>query len=122
MILALAFFLDGTLNPIDYREFIRTNSLSHEHLVAAKHFLQRDYIFTEEIETELMKWYSEFANHVMHTVQPGYYFDIIRHDHVFASIENNSSWESGARYLEFMREVVLPRIEDFQQDIRREIR
>lgn len=121
MILALGFFINGTLNAIDYREFIRTNALSHEHLVAAKHFLQRDYLFTEEIEIELMKWYSDFANHVMYTVQHGNYFDNNRHEFVHEPAFNNSR-EGGAAYLHFMRQIVLPRIADAQRIIRTDIR
>lgn len=120
MILALGFFINGTLNPIDYREFIRTNSLSHEHLVSAKHFLQRDFIFTEEIEIELMKWYSEFTTHVMNTVQDGNYFDN-RHDFIYDPLANNSV-EGGATYLHFMKQIVLPRIGEFQRIIRQDIR
>lgn len=120
MILALGFFINGTLSPTDYREFIRTNSLSHEHLVSAKHFLQREFIFTEVIETELLKWYSEFTTHVMNTVQDGNYFGN-RHEFIYYPTVNNSR-ESGASYLHFMSAVVLPQIEEFQQNIRLDIR
>lgn len=120
MILALGFFLNGTLNAIDYREFIRTNSLSHEHLVAVKHFLQRDTLFTEEVEIELMKWYSEFANHVMNTVQHGNYFEN-GHEFIYDPTFNNSR-DGGSAYLRFMNDIVLPRIGDFQRIIRKDIR
>lgn len=120
MILALGFFIIGTLNPVDYREFIRTNSLSHEHLTAAKHFLQRDSLFTEDVETELTKWYSDFANLVMNTVQHGNYFEN-RHAFIYNPSFNNSR-EGGAAYLRFMKEIILPRIEESQQIIRIDIR
>lgn len=120
MILALGFFINGTLNAVDYREFIRTNSLSHEHLIAAKHFLQRDRLFTEEVEIELLKWYTDFANLVMNTVQHGNYFET-RHEFVYESSFNNSR-EYGAAYLHFMKESILPRIGDFQSIIRKDIR
>lgn len=120
MLLALGFFINGSLNRIDYREFIRTNALSHEHLVSAKHFLQRENIFTESIEIELMQWYSEFADHVMNTIQDGNSFDT-RHDFVYDRTGNNSQ-ESGTSYVKLMEEIVLPRIGDFQRVIREEIR
>lgn len=120
MILASGFFINGNLNRVDYREFIRTNSLSHEHLVSAKHFLQRDFIFTEAIEIELMKWYSEFADHVMNTIQAGNSFET-RHDFVYDPTLNYSR-VSGASYVRFMEEIVLPRIGEFQSDLRKEIR
>jgi hypothetical protein len=123
MILALAFFVNGSLGNVDYREFIRANSLSHEHLVAAKHFLQRDFIFTEAIETELAKWYSELEDLVMQTLEAGNFFDIIRHNEVFGSNEvNGSLMERGAKYLDFMNDTVLFYIEDFQKKIRNNIR
>lgn len=120
MILALGFFINGTLSAVDYREFIRTNSLSHEHLVSAKHFLQRNSLFTEEVEIELMKWYSDFADFVMQTVQNGNYFEN-RHDFIYDPSANNSR-EGGATYLHFMKVIILPRILDFQRIIRHEIR
>jgi hypothetical protein len=120
MILALGFFVNKTLSLVDYRAFISTNSLSHEHFVSAKHFLQRDYLFSEDVEIELIKWYSDFTNHVMNTVQHGTLF-ANRHDNVYEPTLNNS-WNSSARYLDFMKQVVLPRIEDLQHDIRAEIR
>lgn len=113
MILALGFFVNGTLNPVDYREFIKTNSLSLEHLVSAKHFLQRDVLFSEKVEIELKKWYSEFSTVVMLSVQHGYYFDN-RHEFVYGP-EMNNSRASGAAYLTFMQKTVLPRIEHFQR-------
>lgn len=121
MILALGFFINGTLNPVDYREFIRTNSLSHEHLVSAKHFLMRDFLFSEDVEIELMKWYTEFTTHVMITCQPGKYFENNRHEMLYNPKFNNSR-ESGAAYLHFMRDTILPRIVEFQRIIRQEIR
>jgi hypothetical protein len=120
MILALGFFINGTLNHIDYREFIRTNSLSQEHLLSAKHFLQRDSIFTDDIESQLTQWYSEFTNHVMNTVHQGNYFEN-RHDFVYDPLNNNSR-EADAAYLDFMKIVVLPRILEFQEIIRKDIR
>ena len=120
MILALGFFINGTLSAVDYREFIRTNSLSHEHLVAAKHFLQREILFDEEVEIELTKWYSEFANHVMNTVQHGNYFEN-RHDFIHDTSFNNSK-EAGTSYLSFMKNTILPCIRDFQKIIRKDIR
>jgi hypothetical protein len=120
MILALGFFINGTLNHIDYREFIRTNSLSQEHLLSAKHFLQRDSIFTDEIEMQLTQWYSKFSTHVMNVVHHGKYF-ANRHEFVYDPVANNSR-EADASYLEFMKIVVLPRILEFQQIIREDIR
>jgi hypothetical protein len=156
MILALGFFVNGNLSPIDYREFIRTNSLSHEHLVSAKHFLQRE-IFKDNMENELMKWYYEFSTLVMNTVQNGNYFDNVHrhenvvHRHTYVSSENetvnepmnqtdgmgnldllissskssdhsNENYNIGAKYLQFMKNVVLPEIEFNQEIIREEIR
>lgn len=118
MILALGFFINGTLNQVDYREFIRTNSLSQEHLVSAKHFLQRESIFTDSIELQLDQWYSEFTAHVMNTVHQGNYFEN-RHDFVY---ETNNSRVADVSYLDFMKKVVLPRILEFQEIIRKDIR
>jgi hypothetical protein len=121
MILALAYFMNGSLHPVDYREFIRCNALSHEHLVAAKHFLQRDFIFNEKIETDLAKWYSELEELVMQTNQAGQFFELARHEHV--SLENNVSlMDRGATYLNFMTDVVVFRIEGFQKKVRSDIR
>ena len=120
MILALSFLINGKANPVDYREFIRTNSLSHEHLLSAKHFLQRDHLFGYEIENELMKWYSEFTTRVLNTNQEGYYFDT-RHDYL-NDPPINQSLRSGEEYLDFMKEKVLPRIVEFQGMIRHNIR
>lgn len=121
MILALGFFLNGTLNRTDYREFIRSNSLSQEHLVSAKHFLQREFLFPDDIEKELMKWYSEIATHVMNTVQDGHSFEN-RHGFLYDPKSNNSQVFDGPTYLLFMKNVVLPRIEEFQRSIRADIR
>jgi len=120
MILALGFFINGTLNLVDYREFVRTNSLSHEHLLAARHFLQREFLFTDDIEQELIKWYSEFADIVMYTVHHGNFFDIRHEDVYFAKWNNSLAY--GEEYLQFMKDTVLPRIVDFQSLIRQNIR
>jgi hypothetical protein len=120
MILALGFFINGTLNHIDYREFIRTNSLSQEHLLSAKHFLQRDSIFADDIEMQLTQWYSDFTNHVMNRVHHGNSF-ANRHYFVYDPMTNNSRVADEA-YLNFMKTVILPRILEFQQIIREDIR
>lgn len=120
MILALGFFVNGRLKLSDYREFIRTNSLSQEQLLSAKHFLQRDQLFADGIETELMKWYSEFTTRVTNSFEDGNYFDT-RHEFVSEIVKNNSV-ESGASYLRFMTETVLPRIVETQQMIKSDIR
>lgn len=87
---------------------------------SAKHFLQRDALFSEKVEIELKKWYSEFSTVVMLSVQHGHYFDN-RHEFVYGP-EMNNSRESGASYLSFMQENVLPRIEHFQSVMRNDIR
>lgn len=120
MILALGFFINGKLSPIDYREFIRTNALSYEQLESARHFLQQETLFTDAIELELKKWYSKFTERVTITNQDGY-FDT-RHGFVNESIDSGATMENGTKYLFFMRDEVLPRIVDFQQIVRSEIR
>jgi len=56
IILALGFFVNGSLNEQDYIEFIQANLLSTEHLVSASHFLQEKVLFAEELKLEIMKW------------------------------------------------------------------
>lgn len=119
-ILGLGFFITGSLNRTDYREFIRTNSLSQEHLLSAKHFLQSEYLLPEETELNLQKWYSEFATLVMNTVQHGNYFDN-RHEIVYNLTASNSD-QNGEKYLLLMEKIVIPKIEEFQGKIRNEIR
>ena len=120
MSLAFAFFINGNLNSVDYREFIRTNALSQEHLVSAKHFLQLESIFDDEIEMKLSQWYQEFTNLVMISVYQGNYF---KNRHAFIlDQDGNISQKVDAIYLDFMRNEVLPRILDFQQIVREDIR
>lgn len=120
MILALGFFVNGRLKLTDYREFIRANSLSQEQLLSAKHFLQRDQLFADGIETELLKWYSEFTTRVTNSYEDGNYFDT-RHKFV-SGVVNDNGIESGANYLVFMTQTVLPRIVETQQMIKNDIR
>lgn len=120
MILALGFFVNGTLSSVDYREFVRTNALSHEHLMSAKHFLQREFFFDDDIELKLMKWYSEFPVVVMNTIEDRNSFDA-RHNNVYEPAIVYSR-ETGINYVKFMEETILPRIREFQDAIRVEIR
>ncbi|KAL7027528.1 hypothetical protein ACKWTF_005475 [Chironomus riparius] len=96
-ILGGSFLLTGYFHPYDYREFIRTHSLSYEHLISAKHFLQRDTIFDPQIEADLIKWQG------------------------IISEKMTTDKEYGLVYLHFMDEIVLPQIRASQQEIRNEI-
>jgi hypothetical protein len=118
MIYALGFLTNRKLNPIDYREFIRYNSLSQEHLVSAKHFLQRESIFESEIEMKLEEWYHEFTNYVMLSVDQANYFDN-RHN---TGIQPNNETRYAISYSNFMTSNVLPKIKEFQHEIRTNIR
>lgn len=120
MILALGFFVNGRLKLTDYSEFIRANSLSQEQLLSAKHFLQRDQLFADGIETELLKWYSEFTTRVTNSYEDGNYFDT-RHKFV-SGVVNDKGVEKGANYLLFMTQTILPRIVETQQMIKNDIR
>lgn len=57
MVYVTAIFLTGTIDQPDFYEFIRHHSLSQEHLTCAKHFLQRDSLFFDDIEERILKWY-----------------------------------------------------------------
>ncbi|CRK87155.1 CLUMA_CG000964, isoform A [Clunio marinus] len=121
MIFAFTFYATGTLSPNDYREFIRTISISQEHLLSAKHFLQRD-LFSESIENELAQWYSEYSTFVMKTVFKGKYFEN-RHEHVIVDQMSNKSQDQGndRKYMKFMEEIILPKLEDCKMMIREDI-
>jgi hypothetical protein len=119
MIYALGFLTNRTLNNIDYREFIRYNSLSQEHLVSAKHFLQRESIFESEIEMKLEEWYHEFTDYVMLSVDQASYFDN-RHNTDFQPVENETRY--AISYSNFMSSKVLPKIKEFQHEIKTNIR
>lgn len=122
MILGLAFFINGSLNPHDYAEFIRTNSLSYEHLISAKHFLQLEFLFHESTETELMKWYFEIVEHILNRTmsQSGNNFGD-RHNTILSSTLNDEI-SSALKYYDFMNAVVIAKIRQFQQTIKNEIR
>lgn len=119
MIYALGYYTNGKLNHIDYREFIKTNSLSQEHLISAKHFLQRESIFENEIERKLSKWYHEFTHVEKISDHQKNYFD---NRHGFADISVNESKKRDAIYLEFMEDQILPKIISFQNIVREDIR
>lgn len=118
MILASGFFTNGKLSLVDYREFIRYNSLSQEHLVSAKHFLQLESIFEDDIEMKLSQWYQELPNTFIPSMYHGNYFEN-RHKSVNDSIVEQLQKDD---YLNFMRDEVLPRILKFQQSVREDIR
>lgn len=120
MIIALGFFVNGRLKLTDYSAFVRANSLSQEQLLSAKHFLQRDQLFADGTESELLKWYSDFTTRVTNSYEDGKYFDT-RHKFV-SNVVNDHGVESGANYLLFMTETVLPRIVETQQMIKNDIR
>lgn len=123
-ILGGSFLLTGYFHPYDYREFIRTHSLSYEHLISAKHFLQRDKIFDPQIEADLIKWYNNiFHIHLTSISNATKYVDLsndVRQAIVYENITAEKKY--GLIYLHFMDEIVLPQIRASQQEIRNEIR
>lgn len=127
MIFAIAFLFTGYINSYDLREFIRCHSLSHEHLISAKHFLQRDAIFDDNTEEELMKWYNFIFYHFSTTLNnkaDDFSNDEIRHEmlYYYNMTTDSVSKGYGLKYYQFMNEKVLPKIRKFQQDIRSDIR
>ncbi|KAL7027529.1 hypothetical protein ACKWTF_005475 [Chironomus riparius] len=122
-ILGGSFLLTGYFHPYDYREFIRTHSLSYEHLISAKHFLQRDTIFDPQIEADLIKWYNKiFHIHLSTISNATKYVDLstdVRQGIISEKMTTDK--EYGLVYLHFMDEIVLPQIRASQQEIRNEI-
>lgn len=118
MALALGFFTSGTLNPVDYREFIRFNSLSKEHLESAKHFLQLESIFDFETDVRLTKWYQHLTYHTIISIYQENRFEN-RHKLIFDPPDNESHH---VLYFHFMNTDVLPRIRKFQNSIRSDMR
>lgn len=128
MVLAIAFLFTGHINPFDLREFIRCHSLSHEHLVSAKHFLQRKAIFDDNTEEELMKWYNfifyQFSTSINYKAVD-ISNDDVRHNMLYdknITMKEDESNGYGMRYYKFMSEIVLPKIRRFQQEIRMDVR
>lgn len=124
MILAVSFLLTGYMEPNDYREFIRTHSLSYEHLISAQHFLQREAIFDTNTEAELFKWYNNIFNIFSATTIANKNADLsndARHGLIINSslvVEKNP----GVVYFNFMNEVILKEIKRYQQKIRQDVR
>lgn len=121
MILAVSFFLTGYINAYDYREFIRSYSLSYEHLISAKHFLQKDEIFNESVEAEMTKWYNIISFNLT-TIPNGSISNDARHGMTTETASASVGKSQGLVYFHFMNDIVLPKIKDFQQKIRNEVR
>lgn len=128
MVFAIAYLFTGYINSFDLREFVRCHSLSHEHLISAKHFLQRDAIFDDNTEQELLKWYNFIFYHFstsLNNKADDFSNDEIRHEFPFdfnMTLSDNVSKGYGMKYYRFMNEIVLPKIRRFQQEIRMDIR
>jgi hypothetical protein len=120
MILAVSFLLTGHMSPYDYREFVRTYSLSSEHLISARHFLQRDIIFSDDIEAELLKWYNIIFEIFASTRNTSENADFDARQQII----NGSSGDKdlGYEYYRFMNEEVIPALMDFQNDVRLNVR
>lgn len=123
-ILGGSFLLTGYFHPYDYREFIRTHSLSYEHLISAKHFLQRDTIFDPQIESDLIKWYNNIFHIHLSTISNATSYVDLSNDVRQGIVSENVTAEKkyGLIYLHFMDEIVMPQIRISQQEIRNEIR
>ena len=123
-ILGGSFLLTGYFHPYDYREFIRTHSLSYEHLISAKHFLQRDGILDTKIEADLIKWYNKIFHIHFSTISNATKYVDLSNDVRQGIITNHSTTDkrNGLIYLHFMDEIVLPIIRASQQEIKNEIR
>jgi hypothetical protein len=123
-ILGSSYLLTGYFHPYDYREFIRTHSLSYEHLISAKHFLQRDTIFDPKIEADLIKWYNNIFHIHFSSISNATKYVDLSNDVRQGFIADNMTAEkrNGLIYLHFMDEIVLPQIRASQQEIRNEIR
>lgn len=125
MVLAITFLFTGYVNSIDLREYIRCHSLSHEHLISAKHFLQRDAIFDDNTEDEFGKWYNFIFSLLSATLNSDahdFSNDKIRHNMPYKKAQLDINRGHAYKYYKFMTETVLPKIRSFQQEIRFDIR
>jgi hypothetical protein len=128
MIHSTGFFLTGFLDAIDFHEFIRHRFLSEEHLMSAKHFLQRDTLLGSNVEMNIEKWYSLIYDKISSFLTSNNEIvDISFNDEIRHEIVGNSSIDeinglNGAMYYKFMKFTVLPEIKIFQEKIRMEVR